>query len=151
MAQPKKNTDKKIPKFRRSRAFTKKRLDSKTWRKPRGLHNKQRLEKKSRSAKVKIGYAIKKESKGKIKGKTPVLIHSIEQILKLTQENIAIISAKVGARKRIQMIKELAKKKIEVSNINEINECVNALSKEPSIIKVERGLKKDFKIGEQND
>jgi GTP pyrophosphokinase len=40
---------------------------------------------------------------------------------------------------------------IEVSNINEINECVNALSKEPSIIKVERGLKKDFKIGEQND
>jgi GTP pyrophosphokinase len=40
---------------------------------------------------------------------------------------------------------------IEVSNINEINQCVNALSKEPSIIKVERGLKKDFKIGEQND
>ncbi len=36
---------------------------------------------------------------------------------------------------------------IEVSSIKEINECINALTKEPSIIKVERGLKKDFQIG----
>lgn len=92
------------------------------------------------------------ESKKKVK--TILTIYAKDTLGLISKISTAIANLNINItdfKMKKQANHDIFLLEIEVSNINEINECVNALSKEPSIIKVERGLKKDFKIGEQND
>jgi GTP pyrophosphokinase len=92
------------------------------------------------------------ESKKKVK--TILTVYAKDTLGLISKISSAIANLNINItdfKMKKQTDQDIFLLEIEVSNINEINECVNALSKEPSIIKVERGLKKDFKIGEQND
>lgn len=92
------------------------------------------------------------ESKKKVK--TILTVYAKDTLGLISKISSAIANLNINItdfKMKKQTDQDIFLLEIEVSNINEINQCVNALSKEPSIIKVERGLKKDFKIGEQND
>lgn len=86
------------------------------WRRPKGRDNKMRLNRKSYPAKVKVGYKSSKRDSGKIDGKVPVVVYNLSDLERLGKENIAII-AKVGAKKKLEMIKHADEKKVRVINV----------------------------------
>lgn len=86
------------------------------WRKPKGRDSKMRLSRKSYPATVSVGYKTAKKDSGKIDGKYPILVYNTNDIEKLGKENVAIL-AKVGAKKKLEIIKFAEEKKIKIINV----------------------------------
>ncbi len=78
----------------------------KSWRKPRGIDNKQRLKLKSRPKHPTIGYKNPKEIRGlHPSGRIPVVVNNVKELEEYIQqygvENIIVyIGGRVGRRKR---------------------------------------------------
>ncbi|MFH1915897.1 MAG: eL32 family ribosomal protein [Nanoarchaeota archaeon] len=109
----------KKPHFIRQDAHKQKKL-KKTWRKPKGKTNKVRLRKRGYVRMVETGWGSPRDTKGTlIDGKRPIIITTIKDIEKLNKKtDAAVISGKLGARKKIIIIEELKKKGIPVANFN---------------------------------
>lgn len=92
------------------------RMDS--WRRPKGMDNKTRKKWKSRPPMVEVGYGSPREVKGLLSnGKRPVLVHNVEELLKIDKEKeIAVIASTVGKRKRLQIIQKAEELGIEIFN-----------------------------------
>ena len=56
------------------------------WRSPKGRDNKMREKRKGYAAVVSIGYGTKKQERGKIKGKNPVHVSNIKDLIILKKE-----------------------------------------------------------------
>lgn len=86
----------------------------KSWRKPRGIDNKQRLKLKSRPKHPSIGYKNPAEIRGlHPSGRRTVIVHNVKELRKLAEgkggDIILYIAGTVGERKR-EKIREEAKK-----------------------------------------
>lgn len=94
-----------------------KRVDE-SWRKPKGIDNKLRLQVKGFGRLVKVGYGSSSEIRGRHpSGLIPAVVSSIKDIEGLSPStHIVYISAKVGLRKRLQLLKELRKRGFKVAN-----------------------------------
>ena len=115
-------------KFRRYLWHTKRKLRDSGWRRPRGIHNKLRREKKGKGRLVKVGYRIKREWRGlHPSGFREVLIHNIDELHKAKEMaeakqkegdfGIAVrIASGVGARKRELLIAEAERLGLKVLN-----------------------------------
>ncbi len=92
----------------------------KSWRKPRGIDNKQRLKLKSRPKNPVIGYKNPEKIRGfHPSGRRPVIVHNVEELKKIAQEqeNVLIyIAGKVGARKRAEIQEEAEKLGLVIAN-----------------------------------
>jgi len=88
-----------------------------TWRRPRGKQNKIRLNRFSYPVQPGIGFGTPRSESGKVKGLYPMLITTQSDVEKLTKENIAIISRKIGAKKKIQIIKQITDKGFKIQNV----------------------------------
>lgn len=84
-----------------------------SWRRPRGIDNKQRLKLKSRPKQPGIGYKNPDVIRGlHPSGRKPVIVHNLEELRKLASEVdgvIVYIAHTVGERKR-NLIREEASK-----------------------------------------
>ncbi|MFH1290144.1 MAG: eL32 family ribosomal protein [Nanoarchaeota archaeon] len=89
------------------------------WRKPKGRDSKMRLSRKSYPATVSVGYKTARKETGKIEGLIPVLVHNTKELEALSKDMIAII-AKVGAKKKLEIIKQAQEKKIKILNLQEV-------------------------------
>ena len=110
-----KGIKKKKPTFLRRNHNTKKRL-SKNWRKPKGLHNKMRLNKKGYAKTLRHGYgspALVKDLDYKT-GLMPVIVHNKNELLALTKDQGALISSTVSAKKKLELIKVAQEKNIKI-------------------------------------
>jgi|SRR3989344_3923230 len=76
------------------------------WRRPRGRHSKIRRKRFGYPIKVMIGFKQDVSQAGLIEGLKPSLVYNIQEISKLTKNSIAIIAARVGAKKRIELLKK---------------------------------------------
>ncbi len=85
------------------------------WRKPTGKHNKTRKKRFSYPVQPGIGFGSPKIESGKINNLIPVLVHNIQELLKLNKTNIIII-ARVGARNKLNIIKKAEELKIPIFN-----------------------------------
>ncbi len=94
----------------------KKRKKLQKWRKARGMHNKIRDKRRGYSAKPSVGYRTKSGSKGKVKNLNPVLVHNIKQLNSIKKGEGAVI-AKIGARKKIELLRKAEEMKIHILNI----------------------------------
>ena len=95
------------PTFTRHASYRKKKLADGVWRRPKGLHNKLRLRKKSRGHAVKVGYRGPVAVRGlTASGKKPFLVHTKNEIHTAESEVHALIIAKVGDRRRLELLKE---------------------------------------------
>jgi len=86
------------------------------WRKPRGKHNKLRLKRAGHPVQPGIGFGTPKVMRGKIAGLMPYLVRSPQEISKLNKNNIIII-ARVGARKKLDIIKKAQESGIKIANL----------------------------------
>lgn len=87
------------------------------WRKPKGRHSKMRLYRKSYPASPSIGYGSSKEELGNVKGKKPVLVSNKSDLENITKNNIIILSTRLGARKKMEILKMITEKNLEVYNL----------------------------------
>jgi len=118
LLEMRKTMKKKRPAFMRKDIYKKSKLGS-SWRKPRGLDNKQRLCKRGPAKKISNGYRAPCEIRGlHNSGLIPVVVSNIFQLNALTNEHGVIISGKVGDRKRSALIAETKKKGLEVLNLD---------------------------------
>jgi large subunit ribosomal protein L32e len=87
------------------------------WRRPRGKHNKTRLNRFSYPVQPGIGFGTPRKDSGKVAGLYPILISNPSDVSKLTKTNIAIISRRIGAKKKLEIIKRLSESNIKISNL----------------------------------
>ena len=110
-----------MPKFLRTDWWRKPSLGKKVkknqkWRRAGGRHNKIREHRRGQPCQPSIGYRTDLEQRGKVLGKTPLIICNVKDLEKLTKENIAVLS-KVGMKKKIEIAKVANEKKIEIANL----------------------------------
>ena len=105
------------PKFKRQELGRQPLLKD-TWRRPRGRHSKLRVGEKARGKKPSIGYGSPSAVKGLNRhGYKEVVVSNIKDLEKLnTKEEMGIISATVGKKKRFEMLEFANEKSIKISN-----------------------------------
>jgi len=86
------------------------------WRRPRGKSNKLRLGRAGYSPVPKVGFKTSRDEAGKVKGLIPRLVHNLNELIALTK-NDAVIIARVGARKKLEIIKKADELKIKILNL----------------------------------
>jgi ribosomal protein L32E len=95
----------------------KRRKNKQVYRRARGGENKVRLKKRGHLRNVSIGFRSNRKTRGFIKGFKPILVHNMNELKKVTKEQIAII-AHIGNKKRIEFAKYAQEKNIKLDNLN---------------------------------
>lgn len=132
--------NKRKPKFIRQDSHKKKRVKS-NWRKPRGIDSKLRLQFKGHSAKVKVGYKAPADVRGLTKeGLIEVKIENVQDLKKLNENSIGVISSKVGNKKKLMIIEEAKKMNVKLANADD-----STIKKIEEIMKNKKSAKEERK------
>ncbi len=91
------------------------------WRRPTGRHNKIRTGMAGHPPKPAIGFKKPKNKIGLIQGLKLIRIFNVGDLEKVKKDNIAVI-AKIGARKKLEVIKKAQEMKIKILNLGGKNE-----------------------------
>lgn len=86
------------------------------WRAPRGRHSKIRRKRFGYPRLPGIGFGTPRINSGKVEGLNPVLIHNVKELEQMPKGSIAII-ARVGARKKIDILKKASELKLRILNV----------------------------------
>jgi large subunit ribosomal protein L32e len=108
----------KKPNFHKQKSHSLKRIAGKGWRTPRGCDSKQRRKKKSRGARPKAGYCQPKKIRHlHPSGFKEVLVRNVSELEGIDSKTHAVrIAAPVGKRKRADIAKICAEKKLKMLN-----------------------------------
>lgn len=113
-----KKMKKRKPSFYRQEWFRKKEAVGLKWRKPRGIHSKQRRHNKARGALPRAGYGSPVAVRGLDRqGLREVVVRNVKDVQKIRQkEEIAIIASGVGKKKRLEILEFAMENNIKVGN-----------------------------------
>ncbi len=89
------------------------------WRKPKGRHSKMRKQRKGYPISPGIGYKSPSKFSGRINSQIPIIINNLKELFNLDKNSLIIISRKLGARKRIEMLKKADEMKLKILNIKQ--------------------------------
>ena len=121
MAEENKTTTKrKKPKFLRTDWHKKIKLGrgvkkNQKWHGAKGRQNKFRLCRKGRGQRPKIGWSADNKTKGFVGGLEIVRVENVNELLKV-KKGFGIVIAKVGAKKRAEIIVKAKEMKVEILN-----------------------------------
>jgi large subunit ribosomal protein L32e len=109
---------KTTPRFGRHAAHRKARLtNNQHWKKPRGLHNKQKDNKRGSLPKVSDGYRTPVEVRGlHISGLAIKRVSNLSDLEGVNPATTGVVIASIGAKKQLAILHECAKHKIRVLN-----------------------------------
>ena len=131
---------KKKPSFKRQDANKYEQFRS-SWRRPRGLHSKLREAFKGHGSVPSIGWGSPRAVSGLTrKGLRPVIVNNVNELQKIGEKNLAVISRKVGMKKRLEIVKAAKEKKINVFGIKDFDSYINKIaeSRKKEDVKVEK-------------
>jgi len=146
------------PNFVRGDSNKEKCKTSNKWRKPRGLHNKRRLNKKGHQKNPSVGFKSPKLVKNLNKdGLNIKLVTNINQLKKIKKDrDIVLISSTIGVKKKIVLLEICLKDGLKVSNFKDIklfiDKSKNKLKEKKEIsIKKSEKKKKDLEALKKKD
>jgi len=110
------------PKFIRTDSFRyfkigKNRKKLQVWRRAKGVHNKLRRQRKGHPAIPTVGYMAPRKTVNKIDNKTPMLVHNVAELSALNKSMHIAIIARIGAKKKIDVLKKAEELGIKVLNV----------------------------------
>ncbi|MCH7568259.1 MAG: 50S ribosomal protein L32e [Nanoarchaeota archaeon] len=89
------------------------------WRRPKGRDNKMREKRFGYPRLPTVGQKTPKKEIGKIRGMKPYLVYNVKDLDKTNKKTILIIG-RVGAKKRLEIIKKALEMKLKISNIKNL-------------------------------
>ncbi len=116
----KKKMSARRPKFLRQDYHHRMKVEDDYWRSPKGRHSKMKQRKRSHRASVAVGYRGPAEVRGLHKtGAAFIRIENLQQLFAIDpKKSVVILSSKVGAAKRYQLLKAAVEKNISVVNVD---------------------------------
>lgn len=116
----KKNMKSKLPTFSRKDSHKKAKLGDK-WRRPKGLQNKMRLQKRAHKKIVKTGYGTPADLRDRTNvGLRIVNVSTKKEIETITKEEAVVISSKVSKKTLVELLEFCESKKVFVENIKDV-------------------------------
>lgn len=106
-----------MKKFVRRDVSKKKRISGGGWRKPKGITNKMRLNRKGHTPNVRPGYGTPTKDKNLLAGLEIVSITSIDQLETIDPKVHCVILGRVGKQKKLDMIAKAEEKNIKIINL----------------------------------
>lgn len=88
------------------------------WRRARGVHSKIRRKRMGYPRKPTVGYRTALAEAHLVKGMKAVLVHNVAEI-EVVEKGNGIILARVGAKKKLDMIKKAKEKGLNILNLRE--------------------------------
>lgn len=114
------------------------------WRRPKGIHSKIRLSKKGYCKKVTKGWKSPESVRGlAFNGLISYRIESINDLNKISEEHILIISGKIGNRKKKNLLEEIKKRDFKVLNIKDIDKTIEDINNQLKHRKTKKLVKKE--------
>ncbi len=135
---------KRKPTYKRVQSHQFAKLSEVKWRRPKGLGNKVRRGRRGKPSMPQVGYKSPKLVRGLHKsGLREVIVNNLEDMKKINlKEQIAVIGAKVGAKKRLELLSYAKEKKISFVNIKDIDKAIEQNTKKKKEVK-KKEVKKD--------
>ena len=120
MAEEKKTTARKKPKFLRTDWHKKIRLGrgvkkNQKWHGAKGRQNKFRLCRKGRGQRPKVGWGAENDGKNFVCGVEVVRVENLKELANVKKGD-GIIIGKVGAKKRVEIVKKAGEMKLKILN-----------------------------------
>lgn len=120
MAEVKKTTVRKKPKFLRTDWHKKIRLGrgvkkNQKWHGAKGRQNKFRMNMKGRGVRPRVGWGADKEIKNQISGINTVRVENLKELSNVKKGN-GVIIGKIGARKKLSILEKAKEMGIQVLN-----------------------------------
>ncbi|MCA9495495.1 MAG: 50S ribosomal protein L32e [Nanoarchaeota archaeon] len=137
----------KKPTFKRGQTnqFAKFKNDPK-WRKPKGMGNKVRRQRRGQAAMPKVGYGSPKMIKGLNKeGLKEILVYNAIELANIKTGEIAKIAGNVGGKKKLEILNKAKELKMGFANVKDIEKTIQSLTK------VKKEDKKDSKKDSKKD
>ncbi len=108
--------------------FHKKKATEKNWRKPQGVRNKVRLNRRGRKKMPNKGYRSPVMVRGLTKDGFKITpVSNIPELKKINPEQeVALISSQVGLRKRAEMLKIAKEMKVTIYNYKDAEKSINS-------------------------
>src|SRR3989338_746596 len=99
------------------------------WRRPKGMHSKMRLHKKSKPRGIDKGFRSPREVRHlDPSGLEKVMVDTADDLSNLKQdEQIVEIRSGVGSRKRIELLTIIMKQGLKITNIKDAQKAIEAL------------------------
>ncbi len=118
---------KKKPTFLRQDAHRVKKLKKK-WRQPKGIHSKMRYKLRSYRKQPSIGYSSPREVRGlDSKGRREIKIENVRDLDKVKVNEVIVIGATVGTKKKIEILRKAQEKKLNVKNVKDIEGFIKSV------------------------
>ncbi len=87
------------------------------WRRPRGRHSKMRKQRKGYPVSPGVGYKNARVARGKLENLTPILINNMKDLERTGKDHILIISKRIGAKKKMDLLKKASEMKLRIFNL----------------------------------
>ena len=116
-----------------------------TWRKPRGMHSKQRRNKDGHGNMPSIGYGTPSDVRGLDSvGMKKCTVNYIKDLANLDpKKDVVIIASAVGNKKKLSILEEAKKKGLKVKSVRDVEGFISKVKKVREESKKERASKKD--------
>jgi len=106
-----------MKRFTRKDITKKKRISKSGWRKPKGITNKKRLNRKGHSANVRPGYGTPNAEKNKKANLEIINIKNLQELEKINPKTQCVVIGRCGKQKKLDLIKTAEGKKIIIVNL----------------------------------
>ena len=141
---------KRKPTFKRTQTnqFAKFKKDG--YRKPKGMGNKIRRSRRGHIRLPQVGFSSPKEVRGmNSAGLKEVIVSTLKELEGINpKKETVVISRTVGSRKRLEILIEVKKNGLTVSNYKDIDTAIKALTKEKKEVKKKKQVKAEDKTQE---